>query len=95
MVVIVDRDGENFFRVVLANDVVVEILAKFGGSGDAFLERLAGVIETAAAVAAGQFLAQNGGADVDAFVTNIDARSGNQLFDLRVAFATEGTHSEI
>ena len=56
LVVIVDCDGENFLRVVLANDVVVEVVTKFGGSGDTFVENRAGVIETAAAVT-GQFLA--------------------------------------
>jgi len=57
LVMIVDCDGENFLRVVLTNDVVVEILTKFGGSGDTFVENGAGVTETAATVAAGQLLA--------------------------------------
>jgi hypothetical protein len=77
----------------LSNDEVVEVLEKFGGSGDPFFEKSSEFLFRLGI--SGQFLTENGRADVDAFVTNIDAGTGDEFFDLRVTFATEGTHGEI
>src|SRR5262249_27596776 len=80
LIMVVDRDREHLFRVVLADDVVIEDLADLLRSRDAFARlhqrRLV-------------LFADDVRAQLDAFITDEHGRSGNELADLVLALTTE------
>src|SRR5688500_10000262 len=83
---IIDGNREDLLRVILADDVVVERLLDFRGLDQA---------ECRLRIHRGRLhLAVNDRlADIDAGVADIDAWARNDLFDLRLRFAAEGTES--
>ena len=90
---VVNRDGEDFLGVVLADDVFIEPLTDLCGDGSG--GRLGkGSVELGLLLVR-KFLVQDGGAHLDTLVADIDAGAGDELLDLRVALATEGAHGEI
>ena len=93
LVVIVDGYGEDLLGLVLPDHVFVQQLADLhrGGSLDALGK---GRVEVGL-VLSGKFLFEDGRAHLDALVADVYSRARNQLFHLRVAFATEGTHREV
>ena len=93
LVVIVNSDGEDFFRVLLSDDEVVEVLEKFRWCWNSVFEQAGEILGWLRLP--GEFFAEDGRTDVDALITDVDAGTGDELFDLRVTFATEGTHGEI
>ena len=88
LVMIVYRDGQSFFRVILADTVQVELPPDFGrlGNGDA---------DTMFSRVRGLFLVEDVFAKNDAVVANVNARAGDELFDFRVRFAAEAAHGDV
>ncbi len=82
LVVVVDRDGEDLLGVVLTDHVVVEELADLTRIGELVERQLAGV---------GEFLFDDLVAEIDALVTDVDTRTGDQLLDLLLGLAAERT----
>ena len=88
LVVIVNRDRENLLGFLLPDDMLIELTHDFGGLGHANARLLLSrfIVE---------FLVEDPFANGDAAVADIDARPGDELAHLRVAFATEGAHRQI
>ena len=87
LVVVIDCDREDLLGVFLADDVFVEAAANFSRCGDVPRGNCATAQFRSAIV--GQFLFEDRGADLDAFIADVDARASDEFFDLGVAFATE------
>ena len=85
LVVVVNGDGKNFFRVVLTDDIVVEFSEKLLGLGN----REVGWGDLLLFV---EFFFEDAFANVDAPVADVDTGTGDQLFDFCVTFTAEGTH---
>src|SRR5439155_3581928 len=82
LVMIVDRDRQSFFGMVLANAVQIKLASDFSGLGDAdsrfvFLKLR------------GQFLVQNLFAQDDAVVAYVNSGTGDQLLDFGMRFAAK------
>ena len=81
LVVIVNRNGEDFFGLFLADDVVIEMATEFGWSrnfiGEGFFTEV-----RERGVLACEFLTEDGGADVDTFIANVDTGSGDEFLNL-------------
>ena len=89
LVVIVDRDGEDLLRVILADDVADRAARRIStGFGTRSVRAVASRVLV-------QFLVEDAFADIDARVADIDARAGDEFLDFRVAFAAEGAHREV
>ena len=84
-IVVVDGDGEGFFRLFLADNVVVEVGDDFGGRGQF-------VCGTVAAVClAGTVIGfEHHAAGFHAFVADIGVLAFNQVFDFLLGFAAKG-----
>src|SRR6516162_5000721 len=77
---VVDRDREHLFRMILANDVVVENLADFlRGRNSVARFHQRGLV----------LLADDVHAKLDALIADEDGRPGNQLAHLMLALAAE------
>ncbi len=86
LVVVVDRHREDLLGVLLADDVVVEEVVDVLGLGqlvEAELSRL------------GQLLFDDLVAQVDALVTDVDARAGDELLHLLLRLPTEGALQKV
>jgi hypothetical protein len=79
--VVVDRDRERPLRRLLTNDVLVEDVVD--------LDRLRQALELEAR-GRRQLLVDDLVAEVDAFVADVNARSGDELLDLALRLAAEG-----
>jgi hypothetical protein len=85
LVVIIDRNGECLLGVLLADDVFVEALADLRRREDIWSRSLRcgdvrgriGVLSDAV-----ELFLKNGGADIDTFVTNVNAGTCDELFHL-------------
>jgi hypothetical protein len=84
LVVVVNSDGQLLLGYLLADDVEIEEFLYF--------------------LRLREFLSDGRGhnvvrddfiADIDAFIAYIDGRAGNELFDVVLAFGTEGTSKDI
>ena len=85
LVVAVDGHGQDLLGLLLADDVLVEVLDDLPRRGDLGEQRLAGA-------AAAAFLLEDRLAQVDALAADVDvARPFDQRSDVAVALATEGT----
>jgi hypothetical protein len=81
--VIVNRNGKDFFGALLADDVLIE---------HAFdLDRLRYVGRGADVFVVIAFLGNDVVAQIDALITNVNGRTGDQLANLILALSTEGT----
>ena len=80
LVVIVNGDRQHLFCLLLAYDVIIKLLANLAGcwSRNVLLERRLRIH----LLFPREFLVQNGGANLDALVADIDPRSRNKLFHL-------------
>jgi hypothetical protein len=83
LVVVVHRHGQSAFGFFLANDVVVQIGFDVQGGG----QTIFGVFGDPGGW---QLIANDVVAQINALVANEDRRSGDELFDLVLAFAAEG-----
>ena len=83
---VVDGDRERLLGDVLTDDVLVEELVDLAGLGEFAKAGFRGLAE---------LLLDDLVAEVDALVTDIDARAGDELLDLLLALATEGALEEI
>ena len=81
LVVVVDGDGQRLLGGVLADDVTVEELAD--------LLRLGQFVEKTDLGALGELLLDDLVAEIDAFVTDVNTRTCDQLLDLFLALSTE------
>src|SRR5918997_162623 len=81
LVVVVDGDGQDLFRVVLADHVLVEDAV--------YLPRL-GEVVVFQDLGAGELLVDDLVAQLDALVADIDAGAGYELPDLALALTAEG-----
>ena len=90
---VVDRDRENFFRFLLADHERVEVFEDRGRRGNAE----SGFISLAFAFfwRAAEFLLEDVRANADALVADVNAGTGDEFFDLRVALSAERAHGEI
>ena len=86
LVVVVDRDGERLLGGVLADDVVLEELEDLARLGQLVEAELGGLRE---------LLLDDLVAEVDALVADVDARPGDELLDLLLRLAAEGTLQEV
>ncbi len=81
LVVIVNRNGEDTFGLFLADDVVIEMATEFGWSrnfiGEGFFTEV-----RERGVLAYELLTEDGGADVDTFIANVDTGSGDEFLNL-------------
>ena len=93
LVVVVDRDREDFFRFLLADHERVEVFEDRCRRGDAE----GGFVGLAFAFfrCAAKFLFEDVRANPDALVADVNAGAGDELFDLRVALSAERAHGEI
>ena len=80
LVVVVDRDREDLLRLLLTDDVVVQVLVD--------LTRLGELVELDLG-ALRQLLLDDLVAEIDALVADVDAGAGDQLLDLLLALAAE------
>jgi len=85
---VVNRHGENLLGMLLPDHVLVQAVEKLlrlwhGELGGRFLLLLV------------QLFFEDTATDVDAPVTNVNAGTGDQLFDFGVALSAEGAHREI
>src|SRR5207249_2010342 len=85
-VVVVDRNREDLLRLLLPDDVVVQELVDLTGLGELFELEVGG---------AGELFLDDLVAEVDAFVANIDAGTGDELLDLLLRFTTETTFEQV
>src|SRR5947209_8366842 len=83
---VVDRDREDLLRLLLTDDVVVQVLVD--------LDRLGQVVEANLA-RLGELLLDDLVAEIDALVTDVHAGSGDELLDLLLALPTEGALEQI
>lgn len=81
LVVIVNCNGEDFFGLFLADDVVIEMGTEFGWSRDFIGEGFFTEVRERG-VLASEFLTEDGGADVDTFIANVDTGSGDEFLNL-------------
>src|SRR5204862_8025541 len=81
LVVVVHRDGEGLFRLLLADHVLVQHVLDLGRRGD-LGDRLGDL--------ALLVLRQDLVAEGDALITNVDRRAGNELPDRVLRLAAEG-----
>jgi hypothetical protein len=82
LVVVVDRDGDDLLRHLLADDVVVEDAAD--------LLRLRHTAVPLLPLFLLDFLCEDVVAQRDALVADVDGRSSDELFDLLLTLATKG-----
>jgi len=80
---VIDRDGKNFFRVVLTDNVVIEKFSYFVWFRNGRFD----VIETFLLC----LLLNNLITEFDTLITNIDHRTGNELFYFILTLPTERT----
>ena len=88
LVMIVNSHRKNLLGLLLADDVLVELAHDFRGLRHANR----GLLFARFVV---ELLIKDPFADGDATVTDVNAGSGDELANLRVAFATKGAHCEI
>src|SRR5690606_24429411 len=81
LIVVVHRDGERLFRLVLPDDVLVQDLPDLLGLGNAAQVRVALLVE---------LLLDDLVAQLDALVADVNAGTGDQLLDLLLHLAAEG-----
>ena len=86
LVVVVDRHGQDALRVVLPDDVVVQELED--------LARLRELVE-AQLGCLGELLFDDLVAEVDALVTDVDTRTGNELLHLLLRLAAEAALQQL
>ena len=86
LVVVVDRDGEDLLRLLLADHVVVEVLVD--------LTRLRELVELHLGALRELFL-DDLVAEVDALVADVDAGTGDELLDLLLALPAEGALQQV
>src|SRR5690606_29415045 len=84
LVVVVHRDGKNFLRPILADDVLVEDVADLMRRRQVCLGRLARFV-------AGALFANDVVAQLDTFVADEHGRAGDELPYFVLALAAEGT----
>jgi len=78
---IVNRNGQDFLGAFLADNVLIENPFDFGGLGYIRSTRQVLVVVT--------FLGDDIVTQIDALVSNIDGRTGNQLSDLVLTLAAK------
>ena len=83
---VVDRYRQDLLRLFLADDVVVEELVDLFGLGELFELQFGGFVE---------LLLDDIVAEIDAFVTDVDARSGDELLDLLLGLTAERTLEKV
>ena len=86
LVVVVDRDREDLLRLLLPDDVVVQVvvdLTRLGQLVEVDLGRLR------------ELLLDDLVAEIDALVADVDARTGDQLLDLLLALPAEGALQQV
>ena len=88
LVVVVHRDGQRLLGFVLADAVLVQRRLDLLGLGDVELDRLFLLLSL-------QFLVEDVLADENAVVTDVHARPGDQLADLRVGFPAEAAQGDL
>ena len=86
LVVVVDRDREDLLRLVLADDVVVQVLVDLTGLGE-LVEADLGALR--------ELFLDDLVAEVDALVADVDARTGDELLDLLLALPAERALEQI
>ncbi len=86
LVVVVDRDGEDLLRLLLADHVVVQVLVD--------LTRLRELVELHFR-ALRQLFFDDLVAEIDALVADVDAGTGDELLDLLLALPAEGALQQI
>jgi hypothetical protein len=102
LVMVIDRDGQDFFGFVLANHVIIEKFLDFaglqhavrGGARRASARAFSGFGTgrgLAGSTAVEEFFVEDLVAEIDAFIANVDSRPGNQLADLLLGLATKRT----
>ena len=77
---VVNRDREDLLGVFLTDDKVVEMLEEFGRRGDSVFKETGDFIGRFRL--SGEFFSQNGGADINALVADVDAGAGDEFLDL-------------
>src|SRR6266404_1096701 len=85
---IVDRHRKRFLGDILADDVLIEQSADLHRLRHTNGGRLASRVFV-------EFFVEDALADVDAAVANVNARAGDQLAHLGVAFATKRAHGQV
>src|SRR5262249_45239612 len=80
LVVIVDGDGQDLLRAILADHVLIEDVLDLGGLG---------VASEVTALFLFPLLPDDVVAEVDALVTDVDGGAGDQLADVVLAFPAE------
>src|SRR6266487_4567988 len=85
---IVDRHRKRFLGDILADDVLIEQAADLHRLRHTNGGRLASRVFV-------KFFVEDALADVDAAVANVNARPGDQLAHLGVAFATKRAHGQV
>ena len=85
LIVVVDRDGQGNFGVVLADDIAVHV-------GFDLLRRRERIrqLELLGVDAVVHLIAQDGRAELDAFVADVDVGAGDDPADLLLTLAAEG-----
>ena len=78
---VINRNGQGFLRIALADDVAIKKLADLMWLGQ--------LIEQADLAALGELFLDDLVAEVYALVTDVDPGTGDQLLDLLLALSTE------
>jgi len=82
LVVVVDRDGQDPLRILLADDVVVQELVDLFGLGQLVEAQLGGLVE---------LLLDDLVAEIDALVADVDPGAGDELLDASVTCRRRNT----
>jgi hypothetical protein len=85
--VVIDGNGEGFLRIALADDVAIKKLADLMWLGQ--------LIKQADLAALGEFFLDDLVAEVDAFVTDVDPWTGDQLLDLLLTLSAERAFQQV